>query len=113
MPQLTRSSDRHVCKEANIVSYIHNVDEENQLRRVFWADLTAKKNYECFRDMVSFDATYRTNMYKLVFVPFTGIDNHKKCVIFRAGLISNEDMTSYIWLLDAFKHCMGHTPSCT
>ncbi|XP_019168238.1 PREDICTED: protein FAR1-RELATED SEQUENCE 5-like [Ipomoea nil] len=100
--------DKYAKKQALYPSFTfeYDVDEENQLRRVFWADQTAKTQYNCFGDMVSIDATYRTNRYKLVFVPFTGIDNHKKRVTFAAGLIAKEDIASYVWLLDAFKRCM-------
>ena len=38
----------------------------------------------------------------MVFVPFTGIDNHKKYITFGAGLLSKEDGVSYEWLLTAF-----------
>lgn len=48
----------------------------------------------------------------MVFVPFTGIDNNKKCVTFGAGLISKENKESYVWLLNAFKRCMGHILAC-
>lgn len=40
--------------------------------------------------------------YKMVFVPFTGVDNHKKCIIFGAGLLASETNESYKWLLNAF-----------
>ncbi|XP_019172923.1 PREDICTED: protein FAR1-RELATED SEQUENCE 5-like [Ipomoea nil] len=89
----------------------YDVDEYDQLSRVFWADPVARRNFACFGDVVSFDATYRTNMYKLVFVPFTGIDNHKKSVTFAAGLIAKKDVESYVWLLDNFKRAMGHEPT--
>ncbi|XP_031095102.1 protein FAR1-RELATED SEQUENCE 5-like [Ipomoea triloba] len=49
--------------------------------------------------------------YNLVFVPFTGMDNHKKSVTFAAGLIAKEDIDSYVWLLDNFKRAMGHEPT--
>lgn len=42
-----------------------------------------------------------------MFVPFTGMDNHKKSVMFVAGLIAKEDVGSYVWLLDNFKQAMG------
>lgn len=38
----------------------------------------------------------------MVFVPFTGIDNHNKCVTFGAALLKNENIPSYTWLLDVF-----------
>ncbi|XP_071714396.1 protein FAR1-RELATED SEQUENCE 2-like [Rutidosis leptorrhynchoides] len=51
--------------------------EKSQLHSIFWADEVAKCNYKEFSDVISFDATYRTNRYNLKFVPFTGIDNHR------------------------------------
>ncbi|GJS34676.1 FAR1-related sequence 5-like protein [Tanacetum coccineum] len=66
------------------------------------ADEVSKYNYREFGDVVSFDATFKTNKYKMVFVPFTLIDNHKKYVTVAAGLLKNETTKSYIWLLKAF-----------
>lgn len=37
-----------------------------------------------------------------MFVPFTGIDNHNKCVTFAAGLIRDEKQETYTWLLKCF-----------
>ncbi|GJZ43885.1 FAR1-related sequence 5-like protein [Tanacetum coccineum] len=53
-------------------------------------------------DIVSFDATYDTNKYDMVFVPFTGIDHHQKCVSFGAALLSDETTESYAWMLTSF-----------
>ena len=36
------------------------------------------------------------------FVPFTAIDHHKKNITIGAGLISNESIESYKWLLESF-----------
>ncbi|XP_019188974.1 PREDICTED: protein FAR1-RELATED SEQUENCE 5-like [Ipomoea nil] len=88
----------------------YDVNEKDQLARVFWADRRARLHYGAFGDVVSFDATYKTNRYNLVFVPFTGIDNHKRCVTFAAGLIDKEDVESYSWILRNFKNAMGSTP---
>ncbi|XP_031131890.1 protein FAR1-RELATED SEQUENCE 5-like [Ipomoea triloba] len=106
--------EKYTKKKTLFATYTfdYDVDAEQKLCRVFWCDPIAKQNYLQFGEMVSFDATYRTNRYKMVFVPFTGIDNHKKCVTFGAGLISREDKTSYAWLLNAFKRCMGQPPTC-
>ncbi|KAI3767901.1 hypothetical protein L2E82_18330 [Cichorium intybus] len=78
---------------------------------MFWADETAKYHYNVFGDVVSFDATFSTNRYHMVFVPFTGIDNHKRCVTFGAGLLSKEDTDSYIWLLRCFLKAFGKQPT--
>ncbi|XP_019164372.1 PREDICTED: protein FAR1-RELATED SEQUENCE 5-like [Ipomoea nil] len=92
--------------------YKHDIDEDDQLRRVFWADPVARRNHMFFGDIISFDATYSTNRYKMVFVPFTGVDNHKRCVTFGAALITKEDVVSYVWVLERYKEAMGDAPSC-
>ncbi|KAJ9542049.1 LOW QUALITY PROTEIN: hypothetical protein OSB04_028555 [Centaurea solstitialis] len=46
----------------------------------------------------------------MVFVSFTGIDNHQKCVIFGAGLLSEEKKEPYMWLLNAFISVHGSEP---
>ncbi|CAI9270659.1 unnamed protein product [Lactuca saligna] len=48
------------------------------------------------------DATYRTNRYNMIFVPFTAINNHEKTINVGAGIISDETIESYSWLLEAF-----------
>nr|XP_043612093.1 protein FAR1-RELATED SEQUENCE 5-like [Erigeron canadensis] len=83
---------------------------DNILHSLFWADEVAKCNYNCFHDVMSFDATYRTNRYNLMFVPFTGIDNHRKCVTFAGGLIRDETTESYIWLLNCFLDAFKKEP---
>lgn len=44
-------------------SFENDVDEYGQLSRMFWADLEGRKNFSVFGDVLSFDATYRTNRY--------------------------------------------------
>ncbi|KAL4590127.1 hypothetical protein LXL04_003047 [Taraxacum kok-saghyz] len=85
--------------------------EGSELRGVFWADSIAKRNYKEFSDVISFDATYRTNKYNLVFVPFTGIDNHQRCVTFGAALMAQETEEYYIWLLESFLNAFGKQPN--
>ncbi|XP_019167873.1 PREDICTED: protein FAR1-RELATED SEQUENCE 5-like [Ipomoea nil] len=41
----------------------YEANENDQLARVFWADGMARKQYSVFGDVVSFDATYKTNRY--------------------------------------------------
>ncbi|XP_022029443.2 protein FAR1-RELATED SEQUENCE 5-like [Helianthus annuus] len=82
--------------------YYEFVVEKGQLRSIFWADEISKINYEVFGDVLAFDATYHTNKYNMIFVPFTGVDNHKQCVTFGAGLLFNETTESYKWLLESF-----------
>ncbi len=83
------------------------IDEKGRLVHVFWADNTCRKNYAVFGDLISFDATYSTNQYNMIFTPFTGINHHSGCVLFGAALISNEKIDSYKWLFSTFLKAMG------
>ncbi|KAL9672102.1 hypothetical protein QQ045_028350 [Rhodiola kirilowii] len=99
---------KNTCKG---YSFEYFVDEHGSLSRLFWADHVARGDSIIFGDVVSFDATYRTNKYNLVFVPFTGVDNHHRSVTLAAGLISKEDVESYTWLLTCFKNFVVSDPS--
>ncbi|CAM8887324.1 unnamed protein product [Rhodiola kirilowii] len=61
-------------------SFKYYADEHGSLSGLFWADQISRGDCIIFGDVVSFDATYRTNKYNLVFVPFTGVDNHHRSV---------------------------------
>ena len=76
------------------------VDEKGRISKLFWADPVSIKNFLLFGDMTSFDTTFNKNLYKMIFCPFTGVDHHKKCVTFGAGLLAHEDEDSFTWLFD-------------
>ncbi|XP_019156915.1 PREDICTED: protein FAR1-RELATED SEQUENCE 5-like [Ipomoea nil] len=46
-------------------AFDYEVDEDEQMSILFWADPMSKKNFAAFGDVVSFDATYSTNRYNL------------------------------------------------
>ena len=56
--------------------YAVEVDENGCIGNFFWADARSRIAYEYFGDVISFDATYQTNTYKMPFVPFTGVNHH-------------------------------------
>ena len=51
------------------------------------------------------------NRYNMIFVPFTGIDNHQRCVTFGAALIAQETEEYYTWLLHSFLNAFETQPS--
>ncbi|XP_076908343.1 protein FAR1-RELATED SEQUENCE 5-like [Bidens hawaiensis] len=77
-------------------TFLHQV-VHGKLVAMFWADGVSKCNYDAFGDVLAFDATYN-----MIFVPFTGVDHHKKCVKFGAGILYSETIESYERLLNAF-----------
>ncbi|XP_019158027.1 PREDICTED: protein FAR1-RELATED SEQUENCE 5-like [Ipomoea nil] len=46
-------------------AFDYEVDEDEQMSRLFCADPMSKKNFAAFGDVVSFDATYSTNRYNM------------------------------------------------
>ncbi|KAK1415138.1 hypothetical protein QVD17_30910 [Tagetes erecta] len=50
------------------------------------------------------------NLYSMVFVPFTGIDNHNNNVSFGAALLASETAETYKWLLRCFLKAFGKQP---
>ncbi|XP_074287983.1 protein FAR1-RELATED SEQUENCE 5-like [Silene latifolia] len=85
-----------------------DVDDRGRLSRVCWFDPIAKKNCSLFGDMISFDTTFNMNTYKMIFAPFTGVDHHKKCVTFGAGLIRKETDEDFVWLFRNFLSAMSN-----
>nr|KAJ0212726.1 hypothetical protein LSAT_V11C400221020 [Lactuca sativa] len=87
-------------RRAHYPNYLFEFNcQDDVLDSMFWADEMEKAYYGEFDDVISFNATFRTNKYCMVFVPFTAIDHHKKSVTDGAGLLSNESIESYSWLL--------------
>ena len=46
----------------------------------------------------------------MVFVLFTGVDNHNHSII-GFGLLLNEDIESYVWLFENFKNVVCSEPN--
>ncbi|XP_074278399.1 protein FAR1-RELATED SEQUENCE 5-like [Silene latifolia] len=85
-----------------------DVDDHGRLSRVCWFNPIAIKNYSLKGDMTSFDTTFNMNTYKMIFAPFTGVDHHKKCVTFGAGLIRKETDEDFVWLFQNFLSAMSN-----
>ncbi|KAK1380234.1 hypothetical protein POM88_026978 [Heracleum sosnowskyi] len=96
----------------NSFAYEYQTDSSGHLTRIFWVDARGRESYDLFGDVLSVDATYRTNKYSMVFVPFIGIDNHGKSITFAAALLDKEDTTNFAWLFEVFLRIMGRPPKC-
>ncbi|XP_074306050.1 protein FAR1-RELATED SEQUENCE 5-like [Silene latifolia] len=72
--------------------YAYQVDEDNCLAKIFWADAQARMNYSLFGDTITFDPTYGTN---------------------KLALVDHENDGSFIWVFKKFLDCMGNKePQC-
>ena len=66
----------HVQATDSNFFYMLDLDDENRLKNLFWADGRQRAVYEEFGDVVTFDTTYLTNKYDIPFAPFVGV-NHQ------------------------------------
>ncbi|KAF7839313.1 protein FAR1-RELATED SEQUENCE 5-like isoform X2 [Senna tora] len=82
------------------------LDAEDQITNIFWADAKMIVDYVCFGDMVSFDTTYRTNKKSQPFAPFLGFNHHRQTVIFGATLLYDDTSESFEWLFKTFLKAM-------
>ncbi|WOG86405.1 hypothetical protein DCAR_0205609 [Daucus carota subsp. sativus] len=93
--------------------FAYELYDDGHLTMLFWADATSRRNFEIYGDAVSFDATFDTNKYNMIFAPFTGVDKHDRRVIFAACLLSKDDVSHYNWVsvLASFSGENGLVPS--
>ena len=84
-------------------------DSENQIKHVFWANHNFQQLYKEFGDVVTFDMTYKTNRYGLIFGAFIGTNHHHQSILFGCGLISNEKFDLFGFSINGSKQYLeGH-----
>ncbi|GAU45400.1 hypothetical protein TSUD_134170 [Trifolium subterraneum] len=80
--------------------------DDGRLENIFWADATSRFDYECFGDVVAFDATYRKNRYGKPLVIFSRYNHHGETTIFAVALVCDETIKTYKWVLNMFSKAM-------
>ncbi|KAL2617857.1 hypothetical protein AAZV13_08G211400 [Glycine max] len=90
--------------------YAIQLDDENRMTNVFWADARSRTAYNYFGDAVIFDTMYRPNQYQVPFAPFTGFNHHGQMVIFGCALLLDESESSFTWLFKTWLSAMNDRP---
>lgn len=90
--------------------YAFQVDKNNRLVNVFWADAKAKMAYYCFGDAVTVDTSYKENKNMMPFILFTGTNHHCQSVAFGCALLTDETEASFIWLFENWLIAMCGRP---
>ncbi|KAL4337741.1 hypothetical protein AHAS_Ahas12G0140500 [Arachis hypogaea] len=75
---------------------------EKHLGNLFWSNGHMQYDYECFEDVLEFDSTYKKNLYNRPLVIFSGTNHHRLTIMFGFGLLEDENIPSYKWLLGYF-----------
>ncbi|XP_073360877.1 protein FAR1-RELATED SEQUENCE 5-like isoform X2 [Aegilops tauschii subsp. strangulata] len=84
----------------------YKLDKEGHMHRMFWCDSQSRHDYEDFGDVLVFDSTYKMNRYGMPFIPFVGLNNHRKTTVFACAIVSDETEETYVWLLETFLRSM-------
>ncbi|KAL8171327.1 hypothetical protein V2J09_023131 [Rumex salicifolius] len=87
--------------------YAIQVDEDDLITNIFWADSRMMTDYEDFGDVVCFDTTYLKQKDGRPLALFLGVNNHKQSTIFGVALLYDETSESFVWLFDTFSKAMG------
>ncbi|KXG40043.1 protein FAR1-RELATED SEQUENCE 5 isoform X2 [Sorghum bicolor] len=90
-------------------SFFHafQLDEDDKLTNIFWADSKSRTDFSYFGDVVCLDTTYKVNSHGRPLMLFLGVNHHKQISIFGAALLYDESMESFKWLFDTFKVATG------
>ncbi|KAF5733664.1 protein FAR1-RELATED SEQUENCE 3-like [Tripterygium wilfordii] len=90
--------------------YAIQLDDNNCMTNVFWADARSRTAYSHFGDAVIFDTMYRPNQYQVPFAPFTGVNHHGQMVLFGCALLLDESESSFTWLFKTLLSAMNDQP---
>lgn len=90
--------------------YAIQLDDENRMTNVFWADARSRSAYSHFGDAVTFDTMYRPNQFQVPFAPFTGVNNHGQTVLFGCALLLDESEASFAWVFKTWLSAMNNRP---
>ncbi|PKA64412.1 Protein FAR1-like sequence 6 [Apostasia shenzhenica] len=99
------------AKSANFF-YLMDLDVEGRVRNVLWADARSRAAYQYFGDVVTFDTSYIEHKHKIPLVLFIGANHHGQSILLGCGLISEQVVENYTWLLRTWLTCVqGCAPS--
>uniref|UniRef100_A0A0A9DMK7 Protein FAR1-RELATED SEQUENCE n=1 Tax=Arundo donax TaxID=35708 RepID=A0A0A9DMK7_ARUDO len=90
--------------------YSLDMNEQGQLRNVFWADAKSRSSYNYFGDVVAINVTNFSDQYDMQFVSFVGTNHHAQPVLLGCGLLAGRSLGAYVWLFDTWLRCMNAKP---
>ncbi|KAI4385412.1 hypothetical protein MLD38_003440 [Melastoma candidum] len=90
--------------------YAVQLDEQNRLANIFWADARSRHAYSHFGDAVILETLYRLCHYRVPFAPFTGVNHHGQVILFGCALLLDDSEESYVWLFKTFLIAMNDRP---
>lgn len=91
--------------------YLMDLNDDGQLRNVFWADARSRASCSYFSDVIFFDNSYLSSKFEVPLAAFVGINHHGQFVLLGCGLLAGETVESYEWVFRSWVTCMpGASP---
>ncbi|XP_028064304.1 protein FAR1-RELATED SEQUENCE 5-like [Camellia sinensis] len=116
-----RQKDLEYGEAGSVLHYFHKkvvenpsfffavqLDCDEQISNIFWANAQMIMDYAQFRDVVTFGITYKLNNEHRPFGSFVGFNHHRETVIFGAALMYDETTESFTWLFQIFLEPMSN-----
>lgn len=64
-------------------------DDEGRIKNLMWTTGASRMHYKYFGDAITFDTTYKTNLYDMPFGLFVGVNNHFQSIILAGVMMSS------------------------
>ncbi|KAH7681334.1 FHY3/FAR1 family protein [Dioscorea alata] len=87
--------------------YSVQVDRNNCVANLFWADARARMAYSYFGDAVVFDMTCKKNKRVVPLAAFTGVNHHRQLIVFGSAFMTDESEASFTWLFETWLALMS------
>ena len=85
-------------------------DEQRRVSGLFWCHQKSRADYSFFEDAMTFDTTYKSNLYEMLVGLFVGVNNHYQCCLFGCVFLREETVESFKWAFETFLSAMGNKP---
>ncbi|RYQ94699.1 hypothetical protein Ahy_B08g089637 isoform A [Arachis hypogaea] len=85
----------YITRKKNKKNFELNLEVDHSIKNAFLAYARSKAAYEYFGDVFSFDTTYSTNRYNLVFDSFVSVNHHGQLTLLECALTKNKDIQSF------------------
>ncbi|KAJ6831234.1 protein FAR1-RELATED SEQUENCE 5-like [Iris pallida] len=87
--------------------YAVQIENNNCMTNIFWADAKARMAYNYFGDAVTFDMKYKSNKEFMPIVTFAGVNHHVQPIVFGCALLVDESEASFVWLFEQWLAAMS------
>ncbi|XP_059663687.1 protein FAR1-RELATED SEQUENCE 5-like [Cornus florida] len=87
--------------------YAFQLDSDQMITNIFWADSKMVVDYCNFGDVVSFDTIHKVVHGNSPFGSFLGLNHHRETAVFGAAFMYDETAESFVWLFETFLKAMS------